>query len=147
MKKVFVLFAMALLTISFGCKEEIIKVIILPSEEPSIMGTWDWFGSRGGYIELTPEIAGYTIAYIFDSTGVFFRYINDTLDLQTSYRFVRDTVFVKPTGNDTINLLYIGQQDREGFGGTFIVTFICLDTLDIETGGVESTALKFKRRK
>ena len=144
MRKGFVLFAVAVVAVCFGCKEEIIKVIMRPPEQHLIIGWWEWIETNGMFGLSTPATVGYTQTFRFDPDSIFYYYRNDTLLEQRHYQVVEDSIPV--SSGDTLDVLLIEHIGR-GDWTLFTFSFTCRDTLTLTTHSVESEISKWVRRK
>ena len=118
MRKRFVLFIITLLVVCFGCKEEIIKVVVPPVQHP-IIGWWEWVETQNMWGIATPDRVGYTQTLNFRPDSLLDIYRNDTLAQQKDYLIVKDstsvleTLLIEAGGRDdwTALSMYISSRD------------------------------------
>lgn len=118
MRKKFLLFAMTLVVVCSGCKEEIIKVVVPPVQHP-IIGWWEWVETQFMWGIITPERLGRTETYNFRPDSLLEIYRNDTLVQQKAYLILKDstsvveTLLIEAGGRDdwTALSLYIANKD------------------------------------
>ena len=113
------------------------------NQPPGIIGSWKWIESFGGNMgHITPETWGYTQTYRFDLDSSFYRYWNDTLVFQSSYR-----ISLKSGGcfwfpdKDTCEVLQIENDEIHE------VQFSGFDTLTLSPVGFDAPYSRFVRQR